>query len=999
MKAVKTAKASRAARASSPKKEKKLFPVVGIGASAGGLKALETFFSHVPENIGMAFVVVQHLSPHYKSIMGELLKRHTKLDVVEVKDGVMLRENSVYLNPPDKELSLIRGVLHLMPMDRAKGMSFPIDSFFRSLADDRAEQAICILLSGSGTDGTLGLEAVKGAGGMTMAQEEQQAEYSGMPHSAIKTGLVDFVLPVEHMAGEIIKYVKHPYVGGPKKSAAISKQLEAYSQKILLLLRSAKRHDFTHYKQSTIMRRIERRMAVHKLDNIAIYYRYFQENPQESEALFKELLIGVTSFFRDSDAFRQLEERVVPEIVKRHENDLAVRVWVPGCATGEEAFSIAMLIVEAMNRQEKQLYVQIFATDIDGAAIDNARAGVYPESIAADVSPERLKRFFVKEGSLYRIKKEVREMIIFSLQNIVTDPPLSRMDLISCRNLLIYMDGELQKKLVPLFHYALNERGYLFLGTSETIGQFSDLFGAVDLKGKVFQRKGRSARREHDYQPMRFSASREPEHPGAAGEVPRKEKPRKELMEQLLLEHYSAPSVLINEKCEALYFHGATERYLVPPRGEASLNVLKMCREGLHGKLSILLRNALKDNIHSEIQGVHLKQGDALLTMDLSVRPLPGTVEKLFVITFMERKDLAASIAEKGSDDYDRGRTADLEQELQATREHLQSALEAMEISNEELKSANEELQSTNEELQSTNEEVETAKEELQSTNEELVTVNSELQAKVDDLTRANNDINNLLASTDIGTIFLDNALGIKRFTPAMTKLFNLRSTDVGRSIKDITTKITYGALYEEAEGVLETLQGREHEVRTGDGKCFIMRILPYRTLENMIEGVVITFIDATEQKRTEEALQEATEKTLVILDSLLEGVMGTVREPLVALDENLRVMKANGPFYEKFGGAHGSAEGKSLFDIGGGQWDNAPLRELLERILPHRTSLEGFEATLDLPRAGKRTLMLNARQMTRGGDKAKLILLAAEDITGRESLSRSARKEVGIEK
>ncbi|MHC9538278.1 MAG: CheR family methyltransferase [Vulcanimicrobiota bacterium] len=858
-------KSSRPPKELLPEEPVKQLPVVAIGASAGGLKALELFFAHVPHNIGMAFVVIQHLSTTHKSIMGELLKRHTNLDIVEVTDGLKLRRNTVYLNLPDKDMAIFNGVFHLLDPVTPREQRFPIDSFFRSLAEDLADHAICVILSGSGTDGTLGLEAVKEAGGMTMVQDEQQAEYSSMPQSAIKTGLVDIVLPAEAMPGEIINYVKHPYMEGSSKGTVYSKHFETYVHKILLLLRSTQRHDFTHYKQSTIQRRIERRMAVYKIENIAVYCRYLQENPQEGQVLFKELLISVTSFFRDSAAFNVLESSVVPEILKKKQSDMPVRIWVPGCATGEEAFSIAMLFVEAMNRMEKHLNLQVFATDIDGSAIDRARQGEFPESIASDVSAERLKRFFMKEGDIYKIKKEIREMIIFSLQNVVADPPFSRLDLISCRNVLIYMDGELQKKLMPLFHYALSDDGYLFLGNSETIGQFADLFKVVDSKAKVFRRKPVMAVKGFDYPPLRFPTRMEPGHTAVMGEGQKKEQNRREIMEHIVLEHYSAPSVLVNEKYEALYFHGSTERYLVLPKGEASLNVLSICRGGLRSKLNALLLRAEKENKIAVSPGVKLTQGKNHMVVDISVCPVDMSGKKLFVIAFEERKSVTEPEKAEGKTGGGDDRVTTLEQDLQATRDHLQTTIEELETSNEELKSANEELQSTNEELQSTNEEVETAKEELQSTNEELVTVNSELIAKVDELTQANNDINNLLASTDIGTIFLDTCLGIKRFTPAMTRLFNLISTDVGRSLRDITTKIMYSSLYEQAEEVLNTLQSQEFEVHTKDGKYYLMRIHPYRTRENVIDGVVITFVDITDITTLGQELKRAREELRIM--------------------------------------------------------------------------------------------------------------------------------------
>jgi len=810
----------------------KPFPIVGLGASAGGLEALETFFLNMPPKAGMAFVIIQHLGPKHKSIMGEILKKDTQMKVMEVQDGMAVEPGCVYFNPPDKEVAILSGIFHLMEPAASPRVRMPIDYFFRSLAEDQGERAVCIILSGTGTDGTLGLEEVKGAGGMTMAQAESQAKYPFMPKSAIDTGQVDYVLPVEKMPQTLVRYVRHPYIEGPKKSTSEAQEFHNFVPKILLLIRTNTRHDFTHYKPTTIRRRIERRMAVHKIKHIADFYRYLQENPAEVQALFKDMIICVTSFFRDPAAFEVLETKVIPQILESKPAGSSVRVWVPGCGTGEEALSLAMLFSEVMERLGKHSQVQIFATDIDGEAIERARLAAFPESISVTVSPERLKRFFTKKDGIFKMKQEIREMVVFALQNLISDPPFSKLDLVSCRNVLIYLNAELQKKILPLFHFSLNPGGFLYLGPSESISGFSDYFAPVDLKWKIYQSKGEFGLRMDHPVPLRVPLMSAQDERTLIPEAAREMSVR-QLMEKIILEQYAPACVLVNAKYDILYFQGATAKYLAPPTGEPSFNILKMAHADLRHKLASALHQAVKERKTVPSSGVQIREGDSLAVVDLLIRPLAesGAPSDLYLVVFEEKTPVSPRAKRKGkapavSAEIDQ-RVINLEQELQSTKEYLQTTIEELEAANEELKSSNEELQSTNEELQSTNEELETAKEELQSTNEELVTVNSELQNKIDELTQLSNDTNNLLASTEIGTIFLDRDLGIKRFTPGMTALFNLIPTDIGRSLCDITSKIAYDQLHQDAEGVLTTLQVLEKEVQAENGKLFTMRILP----------------------------------------------------------------------------------------------------------------------------------------------------------------------------
>ncbi len=837
------------------------FPIVGIGASAGGLEALEIFLANMPPAPGIAFVVIQHLSPKHKSIMASILRKHTPMTVLEIEDGMQIKPGCVYLNPPDKNVATINRHLYLTEPPQRHGINLPIDSFFRSLSEDLSEKAICIILSGTATDGTLGLKAVKGEGGMAIVQDPESAKYSGMPNSAIATGLVDFILPLEKIPVELIKYVQHPYIVRPERIKTAEQQFKNYVQKMLGLIRTRTGHDFTKYKQTTIRRRIERRMAVHQLDRLKNYMTYLEKTPAEVDSLFKDLLIGVTNFFRNTQAFEVLKDKVIPGLVKRQQNDAPLRVWVAGCATGEEAYTLAILFAEAFSDLKKQVGVQIFASDIDTNAIEFARAALYPDSIAADVSPERLNRFFIKEENAYRVRKQIRDMVVFAPQNLIKDPPFSRLDLASCRNLLIYMEPALQKKILPLFHYTLLPNGILFLGTSESIGEFSHLFSAVDKKWKIFKRKPYVDDNVVNYPRTPFYDIL----PQPAGADERRFSTVADIhhrAERIVLENYAPPCVLINDRFEILQFIGQTDRYLKTPTGKANFNILKMARKGLRYKLNTALHQALKQKKTIVNKGLGIQDNNKLRTVDLVVRPIvdPEFSQGFMLVMFEGRTSQEPAPKNiKAESNTDDPYVLSLEQELLSTREYLQTTNEELETSNEELKSTNEELQSVNEELQSTNEELETSKEELQSTNEELVTVNAELIKKVDELSEVNNDINNLLASTEVGTVFLDINLCIKRFTPAAVKIFNLIHTDIGRPISDITSKILIDDLYDRSREVLQTLVRQEAEVQDRNGLWYSMRLMPYRTLENVIDGVVINFVDISKVKEVKDLNRLAT--------------------------------------------------------------------------------------------------------------------------------------------
>ena len=842
-------------------KETNDFPIVGLGASAGGLEALEAFFSHMPFDSGMGFVIIQHLSPKHKSIMASLLAKDTKMKVLEIIDGMKVKPDHVYLNPPNKNVIIINGVLQLMDPVKTGGINLPIDSFFRSMAEEMGEKAICVILSGTATDGTLGLKAVKEFGGLVMVQDPNSAKYDGMPRSAIATGMVDFILPVEKIPEELGRYVKAPYMGESKKVFITEDQFVNNIQKIFSLIRSATGHDLSHYKQTTIRRRIERRMAISQINKISDFVKYLQQTPLEVDILFKDMLIGVTNFFRDPEAFKILKEQVLPGLLKNKDPDSLIRIWSVGCSTGEEAYSLAILFSEVLNMVKKHFNIQIFASDIDVQAIDFARLGSYPDSIAADVSQKRLHQYFIKEGNCYKVKKKIRDRVVFALQNVIKDPPFSKIDFVSCRNLLIYMDSKLQKKVLPLCHYTLNRDGILFLGTSESIGEFTDLFHPIDRKWKIFQRKYAFVERAMDHPGLPFyHGPRLVENDEKKVAV---EMDIQHVAKKVILENFALPGVLINEKYEIIHFMGKTDKYLETPVGKASFNILSMAREGLRFKLNTALHNAVRQKRKTTYDSLRIEYNGEFRTVDLTVMPLTefaGTPGYFLVMfddnAFPDRP--AKKRGKKAATDSSDPVVASLERELESAKEDLQTTIEEMQTANEELKSTNEELQSTNEELQSTNEELETSKEELQSTNEELITVNTELHNKVDELSQANNDINNLLASTQIGTIFLDTDLKIKRFTPAATDIFNLIQADLDRPISDITSKIRYEQLKEDSQEVLDTLMVKESEVQGKNNNWFAIRISPYRTIENIIDGVVITFVNITKIKRAEEALRDS---------------------------------------------------------------------------------------------------------------------------------------------
>jgi two-component system CheB/CheR fusion protein len=853
------------------KQESGLFPIVGIGASAGGLEAIEQFLRKVPENSGMAFVIIQHMDPTHKGIMHELLRRATPMEVFQVKDRMRIKPNCVYVIPPNKDMSILHGVLHLFEPTAPRGLRLPIDFFLRSLAEDRQECSIGVILSGMGSDGTMGLRAIKEKMGVVMVQDPASAKFDSMPQSAIEAGLADLIAPAEDLPGKIIDYLRHALVIA-KTEFSLEEKDQSALEKVLILLRAKTGHDFSMYKKNTVYRRIERRMSIHQINRIAAYVRYLQDNPQEVELLFKELLIGVTSFFRDEAAWERLRQKDIPALLAARPSVKALRAWSAGCSTGEEAYSLAMVFKEAVEKIKpaQNFTLHIFATDLDRETIDKARQGFYPANIAADVSGERLKRFFIKEGSGYRIVKEIRGMVTFATQNVIMDPPFTKLDILICRNLLIYLTPDLQKKLLPLFHYSLNPGGVLFLGNSETVSAFTDLFAPLDIKSRLFRRRESVLTAEPVAIPGFFVHTL----PGVSKEL-NMLKPTANLQsfaDQLLLQRFSPPAVLVNNKGDILYINGRTGKYLEPAAGKANWNIFAMARKGLRFDLGSAFQKALRQKGAVTVRGLAVEESDDKKRVDFTVQAIeePEALRGMVMIVFT---DVATSPEKKvkvsaKTTPVGKARVLELEKELGHMREELQTTREEMQSSQEELKSANEELQSTNEELQSTNEELTTSREEMQSMNEELQMVNAEQQSKMDELSRVNNDMRNLLNSTEIVTVFLDNELHVRRFTPGADKLFKLIPGDIGRPLSDVSSDLLYPRMTEEAREVLRTLVFSEKQITTNDGRWFSVRIMPYRTMDDVIGGVVITFWNITASRTLEAELREENAR----LKSLLEA-------------------------------------------------------------------------------------------------------------------------------
>jgi two-component system, chemotaxis family, CheB/CheR fusion protein len=911
------------------------FPIVGIGASAGGLEAFSELLRQLPLKTGMAFVLVQHLDPKHSSDLREILARTTKIPVAEVTDGLVVRPDNIYVIPPNTVMVIKGGVLRLSARLLTHGQHLPIDHFLRSLAEDSADRSISVILSGTASDGTEGSRAIKASGGITFAQDEQSAKYGGMPQSAVNTGCVDFVLPPSTIAHELARVGQHPYLAPaatekPELTIAPGNQMET----LLSLLRVASGVDFTHYKHTTLQRRIKRRMVLHKLERVGDYVRFIKSKPGELDELYKDILIHVTSFFRDLEAFEALRKHVFPNLFQDNKAG-TIRVWVPGCSTGEEVYSLAMAMLEYIWLETQKtarpvpgsVPFQIFATDISEGSLDRARAGVYSQAAVAEIPPERLRRFFVKLDGGYQINKSVREMCIFPRQNVAKDPPFSNLDLITCRNLLIYLGAVLQKRVIPTFHYALKPDGYLMLGGAETLGSFAEYFSPVNKKHRIFQKKKSVNRLATYFSGVEYGIRRVEDN-----RVPREQE--------------------VGSTVEKA--GGSSRRPDQGPQGKGARS------EGGSNHPN------KRRNTGSE-PGGHPLRGE-------------GMPEHFYLVVFQDAPVSEPVKGRKGSKRASASKSASarenerLKREANQLREQLQGLIEDYETVTEEFKASNEEVMSANEELQSTNEELETAKEELQSTNEELTTLNEELQHRNAELSLANNDLLNLLDNVSIPVVIVDNNLHIRHFTPPAQKLLNLLPGDIGRRLNEIRPNLGVHDLGTMARETIDTMSTQELEVRaSGNGKWHLMRVRPYKTWDNKIEGAVVSFQDIDAFKRN-------LEQAKLYADAISE----TAREAILVLDSNLRVTNANPAFYRNFGVSREETENRAIYDLGDGQWNIPKLRELLERILPNNGSVEDFEVRHDFPHLGTRVMMLNARRIEPQPGR-QLILLHIEDATGKK--------------
>ena len=991
--------AAKPKRSRKSRKKGNSFPLVCLGASAGGLKALEAFFSSLPEKSGMAFVVISHTDPDHASLLPDILKRKSRIPIKDIRENMTPEQNTVYLPPSNRDAVLEGGLFHLMQRSKKSGLHMPIDAFLESLSKEYGESSGCVILSGTGTDGTHGLRLIKEAGGVSFAEAQSSAGHYGMPQSAIGTGLVDFILEPDKMPEHLIEYFKNPVsLADESEGEDLKKKNHPASLKnILMLLASRTQHDFSGYKKSTLIRRIERRMAVTRSRNAVLYFKHLRGNNDEIDALFQELLIGVTEFFRDPETFLLLEERVLPDIFSRLDEGDALRIWVAGCSTGEEVYSVAMVVREYMEKHKINREMQIFGTDIDRQAIAVAREGVYLPNITAKVSQQRLERFFVKENDRYRVRKEIREPVVFAVQDALRDPPFTRLDLLFCRNLLIYLETDAQNRLIPLFHYSLKPGGALFLGSSETLGRFGEFFIALDRKHAYLKKDAPLYTRPEIHFPTGAKIIREIPAPGqrAAGGTPKAMLGIAQATEFVLLQKHTPDCVIVDSAGHLMHVHGKTGKYLELSPGKPNLDVTTLAREGLRFALTSALRKAASGNTEIRHNRLKVKTNGEFQDTDLAVIPLsePPVLKDAFMITFAESpgrpKDIPKSDKSITESDSAAERIIELEHELLRTREDYRSAIEELETSNEELKSVNEEMHSANEELQSTNEELESSREELQSLNEELNTVNSQLQSKNEELADLYTSITDVLNSTRIAILFLNNDLTVKRFTPEAAGLLNLVEHDAGRPIGHISHNLEIKDLSETANQVLDTLSPFESDVRTVDGHWYRMCIRIFRSKSHVIEGVVATFVNIDSQKNAQDKVERLKENELEAAKRLSDSIVDAVREILLVLDNNLCVIRANRHFYEIFRTNESKTIGKSLFALGNGSWNIPRLKALLEKVAKKGAEFKDFAVEWKLPGIGMRQLLLNAHRFMGERDKEIRVLLAADDISVRSPMQK----------
>lgn len=952
---------------------------MGIGASAGGIEALSNFFDAMPADSGCAFVVVLHLDPERESEMARILGVHTKMRVSQVENGMRVETDHVYVIAPDTDLRLTHGGLEVSKPSGPRGQRHPVDVLFASIAREQRERSVAIVLSGTGSNGTEGLKEIRAEGGMSLVQAPETAKFDGMPRSAIAAGLADHVLAPEKMPETLLAYIQHGYVSGPEEAEPASPTAEATVDQVLEAVHARGGHDFGSYKRNTLRRRIHRRMGLRNIESLGAYLKVVHDSPEEASALVSDLMISVTGFFRDPEGWKALAKLVIDPLVAERRNGGAVRVWVPACATGEEAYTLAMLVTEHAEAAGKRLEVKVFATDAQEDNLRKARDGVYPAAALAGFPPERLRRFFEKLDGSFQVSKELRDMVVFAAQNLLRDPPFSRLDIASCRNFLIYLEPEAQQRVIAQCHFALRPDGHLFLGNAETIGRHDDLFETVSKKWRIYRRVGPTRHDLVDYRPPRASAGTETTAEPMPAMPDNVSASVADIARRALLERYAPASVLVDQKGRVVYFHGTTRDYLEQPPGEPTRDLVTMARGGLGLKLRGAIREAAKGDKSVSVRGRMLRGRSSreivMTAMPLSASPHGG---KLTLVSFEPEVPAGKSnqpAVREETPETTSGERA-LQEELVSMRAELRNTIEHLETANEELKASNEEATSMNEELQSTNEELETSKEELQSFNEELNTVNSQLQHKISELEQTTNDLNNLLAGSETATLFLDSKLTITWFAPATKELFDLVASDIGRPIAHFARKFADEKLLPDADTVLKKLTTIETEVRSDAGRWYLRRMLPYRTRDNHIAGVVVTFSDVTDRRQAAQAVDDAR--------IYAEAIVGTVRQPLLVLDARLRVQSANPAFYELFNVAPKDTEGTLLYDLGNGQWDIPALRTLLEEVLSKDQEVSDYEVDHDFRDIGWRCMLLNARKLSQGTGHDELILLAIEDVTQR---------------
>jgi two-component system CheB/CheR fusion protein len=968
------------------------FTVVGVGGSAGGFEAFVSMLRNFPTQSGVALVYIQHLDPHHESRLADLLSKVTEMPVREITNSMEVAPNRVYILPANASVLLSNGRLRLEPR-QPEGKPMPIDVFFRSLAKQQQHRCMGVVLSGTGADGTLGLAEIKGVGGVTFAQEQGSAKYFGMPGSAIAAGLVDFILTPEGIAQEIARIAKHTYIApAPDRKAARGKAARPVPdapgvenlfrhgseelKTLFNLLRSRTGVDFSLYKPGTLNRRIMRRMVLQKADALGAYVRLLQQHPGEVDALFSDLLITVTGFFRDPDSYTALQKKLLPKLLKDRPEDLPLRIWSCGCSTGEEAYSLAIAVAEYLEKVGRHVPVQIFASDLNDRGIEKARAGIYNENIALDVPPGRLRRYFAKVDGHYQVTKPIRDLCVFARQNLAVDPPFSNIDIISCRNVLIYLTSVLQKRIVPIFHYALKPGGFLMLGSSESLGDHSDLFELFDKTNKIYCKKS------VPYRPTTFALVRQLKVGGPsrapAGRPPQPEKADpdgnlQQKVDRLILHRYSPAAAVINEHMDVLHFRGKTAPYLEHQAGAASLNLLKMARDDLALDLRRVVTKAIQTRDRADaILDLRLDGKAHRVRVDVHPITIGPAPERYFAILFVDVTPGAADerVAIEGAKAAGSAKRAEsrqiieLSEELSSTKESLQAIIEEQEATNEELKSANEEILSSNEELQSTNEELETAREELQSTNEELTTLNQELQTRNNELAQVNNDVTNLLSSVNIAIVMLGTDLTIRRFTPRAEKIFSLIPADVGRRLTDFRGNIQVPELEETIQNVIENLNTIEREAQDQEGHWYLLRIHPYRTRERRIDGVVLMLLDIDELKRS------------------IGHIISLVRHPILAMQIDLKVTRANEAFCKLFRMQSNQVEGKRIYELGRRRWDIPRLRELLEELLPAHGEVRDYRIEHEFEHVGRKSLLVNARRFYGDSRGVQLVLLAMEEVT-----------------